>query len=116
MLSFAVAPAVWSFATIAWFVLGLYVYVALVRQISVRTAPSGDNPPKRFGIPEALVAALLMSLLVIGLVKGGATSATEITTQDLINNFILTAVVVLVLGGFLVFRGFDVDALAGLSK
>src|SRR3954471_19142922 len=98
-------PAVWLFLTIIWFVLGLYVYTALIRQISVRIAPITETPVKRFGVPEALVATLIMSLLLIGLIKGGAPSASDLTDQDLINNFILTGVVVLVLAGFLLFRG-----------
>ncbi len=110
------ASLIWSLATIVWFVLGLYVYVALVRQISVRTPAVADPPAKTFGIPEAIGAALLMSLLLVGLINGGASNTTELNTQDLINNFILTAVVVLVLGAFLAFRGFNLDALAGLSK
>ena len=113
----ALAPVLWSLATIGWFVVGLYVYVALIRQISVRTAPGETAPPPRtFGLPEALVASLLMSLLVIGLVKGTAARAADLSTQDLINNFILTGIVVLILVAFLVFRGLDLDALAGFSK
>ena len=116
MLLIGLAPAVWTILTIVWLIIGLYVYVALIWQIRVRTTPSPATPPKSFGAPEALIATLLMSLLVIGLVRGGAASATELNTEDLINNFILTAVVVLVLAAFLVFRGFDLDALAGFSK
>src|SRR3954464_15612924 len=101
MSSLALTPVLWSFATIVWFVIGLYIYVALIRQISVRTAPVGETSPKKFGVPEALVATLLMSLLVVGLIKGGAANATELDTSDLIKNFILTAVVVLILAGFL---------------
>jgi uncharacterized protein len=116
MSSLALTPVLWSFATFVWFVIGLYIYVALIRQISVRTAPVEETPPKRFGLPEAMVATLLMSLLVVGLINGGAANATELDTSDLIKNFILTAVVVLILAGFLIFRGFDLDALAGFSK
>jgi CAAX protease family protein len=113
-----VASIVWLLATIVWVVLGLYVYVALIRQISVRTPVVADPPTKTFGIPEAIGAALLMSLLVVGLINGNASNPTELklNTQDVINNFILTAVVVLVLAAFLAFRGFNLDTLAGLSK
>lgn len=102
--------------SVVWFVIGLYVYVALIRQISVRIGPAPETAARAFGAPEALVATLLMSMLVFPLIRGGNASAAELSTQDLINNFILTAVVVLVLAAFLIFRGFDLDALAGLSK
>ena len=116
MSSLGLAPIFWSIVYIGWFVIGVYVYVALIRQISIRTSPTGEPTVKRFGPPEALVAALIMSLLLIGLIRGSSPSATELNTQELISNFILTGIVVFVLAAFLVFRGFDLDALAGLSK
>ena len=116
MSSLALAQALWSIAITVWFFLGLFVYVALIRQVSVRAVPMGDTAPKRFGIPEALIAALLMSLLVLNLVSGQPAAANDINNEDLIKNFILTGVVVFVLLAFLVFRGFDLDTLAGLSK
>jgi membrane protease YdiL (CAAX protease family) len=116
MSSLALAPVVWLLATVVWFAIGLYIYVALIRQISVRAVPAGENLPKTFGLPEAILATFLMSLLVINLVKGAPPTANDLSTQDLINNFILTAVVVLILMGFLIFRGFSIDSLAGFSK
>jgi membrane protease YdiL (CAAX protease family) len=112
----AVAPVLWSLATVVWFVLGLYVYVALIRQIRVRSTSPIDTAPKTFGIPEAMVATFLMSLLVINLVKGTPPTASDLDTRDLLNNLIFTAIVVLILIGFLVFRGLDINALAGFSR
>lgn len=112
----ALTPHSWLFLFFVWLLLGAFVYAALLRQLSVRLTPVSDTPHKTFGIPEALAATLLMSLLVLSLVKGGATNVTKLSTEDLINNFILTAVIVLILAGFLIFRGFDLDALAGFSK
>src|SRR3954451_15357423 len=90
-----------STAAVLWFILGLYVYIALIRQISVRI-PSGEAvAAKTFGIPEALVATFLMSLLVVNLIKGAPASAAELSTQDLLSNLILTAIVVLILIAFL---------------
>lgn len=116
MSSLALAQVLWSVATAVWFLFGLFVYLALIRQISVRGATVGENAPKRFGIPEAMIATLLMSLLVLNLIGGQPASASDLNNEDLIKNFILTGVVVFVLLAFLVFRGFDLDALAGLSK
>jgi membrane protease YdiL (CAAX protease family) len=116
MVFLGVTTTLWLSLTFLWLLLGAFVYAALIRQISVRPSPLPETGKKTFGIPEALAATFLMSLLVLSLVKGGASSVPKLSTEDLINNFILTAVVVLVLAGFLIFRGFDLDALAGLSK
>jgi membrane protease YdiL (CAAX protease family) len=114
----ALAPILWSLVSVLWFVGGLYVYVALIRQISVRPPPlpAETTPVKTFGLPEAMVAAFLMSLLVINLVKGSPPQASDLNTKELIFNFILTALVLFILIAFLIFRGFNIDSLAGLSK
>lgn len=114
--SLVIGSALSSIITVAWFVLGLFIYIALIRQISVRRASGEIVSGKTFGIPEALVATLLMSLLILNLIKGSPASAAELSTKDLISNLILTAVVVLILVAFLVFRGINIDNAAGLSK
>src|SRR3954452_14843826 len=106
MLFLGFAPLVSWLVTAVWLILGvtgLYVYGALIRQIRIRAMAGSGTTPKTFGVPEALVATLIMSLLLIGLIKGNATPAIDLSTWDLINNFVLTAVVVLVLAAFLTF-------------
>jgi uncharacterized protein len=115
-MSLALAQAIWGLAAAGWFLVGLYIYSALIRQIGVRPAAVIEPAAKRFGIPEAFIAALLMSLLVLNLVSGHGQTPEKLDTQDLVNNLILTAAVVFVLVAFLVFRGFNLDVLAGLSK
>ena len=116
MSSVALAQVLWSILTVIWFLAGLFVYLALIRQISVRSDPVGQGLPKRFGVPEAVIASILVFLLLLNLVKGGSASPADVDTWTLINSLILTTVVVLVLVAFLIFRGLDVDALAGFSK
>jgi CAAX protease family protein len=117
MFSVNFAPALWLILTLGWFLVALFIYVALIRQIHVRGAPPGDQPFKTFGLPEAMIASFLISLLVLNLLIGASsTSPRDLNTRDLINNFILTAVVVVILLGFLRLRGFDLDALGGFSK
>ena len=116
MFSVTLAPALWSILTIVWFVLALYVYVALIRQIHVRRGPVAETTGKTFGLPEAMIATFLISLLVLNLLVGASTSPRDLNTRDLINNFILTGIVVIILLGFLRLRGFDLDVLAGLSR
>jgi CAAX protease family protein len=116
MLSASLAPALWLVLTIVWFFLALYIYGALIRQISVRRAPAAETSTRIFGLPEAMIATFLISLLVLNLLLGASTAPRDLNTRDLINNFILTGVVVIILLGFLRLRGFDLDALAGLSR
>jgi membrane protease YdiL (CAAX protease family) len=117
MLSVALAPALWLVLTLVWFLVALYVYVALIRQINLRRAPVAEASTTRtFGLPEAMIATFLISLLVLNLLIGASTAPRDLSTRDLINNFILTGVVVIILLGFLRLRGFDLDALGGFSK
>ena len=116
MSSLALAQVFWSVLIAVWFLIGLFVYLALIRQISVRVEPIGQNLPKHFGMPEAVIATILISLLIVNLFKGGSATPSDVDTWTLINSLILTIVVVLVLVAFLIFRGIDIDAVAGFSK
>src|SRR4051812_18479870 len=113
MFSVILAAVLWLILTVGWFVVALYIYVALVRQIGVRSAPAVESFTKPFGLPEAMIATFLIALLVLNVLVGASTAARELSTRDLLNNFILTGVVLVILLGFLTLRGFDVDALAG---
>jgi membrane protease YdiL (CAAX protease family) len=101
---------------------GVYVYIALVRQISVRSlSPLEGAPPERtFGVPEAIVAVLLISFLLLNVVASIAASNPAdnnvLSSRDLAANLVLTVVVLLILIGFLKLRHLDVERLAGLSK
>jgi membrane protease YdiL (CAAX protease family) len=100
---------------------GLYVYIALIRQISVRSSAPDDVPPLRtFGLPEAIVAILLISFLLLNVVASvsasGSTANSVLNSRDLAANLVLTVVVLLILIGFLELRHLNVDRLAGLSK
>jgi membrane protease YdiL (CAAX protease family) len=102
---------------VAWFLVGGYVYVALIRQVSARTVASPDaGSAKSFGLPEAVVAFFLISLMLVNVVASVSTPSIGLSARDLSVNLILTMVVVLILVGFLELRGFDVDVSAGLSK
>lgn len=100
---------------------GLYVYIALVRQVSVRESGAVDDPVlKTFGLPEAVVAALLISFLLLNVVASvsasNSTANSMLSSRDLAANLVLTVVVLLILIGFLELRHLNVDRLAGLSK
>src|SRR6185295_18812725 len=97
MSSLGLADTLWSILYVGWLLVGLYVYVALIRQISMRTSLTGDTTTKRFGAPEALVAALIMLVLLTLLIISSPPSAAELKTQELIENFLLVGVVVFVI-------------------
>ncbi|MDB6146898.1 MAG: amino terminal protease self-immunity [Spartobacteria bacterium] len=103
-------------ANVLFLFAGLYVYVSLIRQISARQTPPPEELPKRFGLPEAIIAAFLMSLLLLNVAMAASAPAAELNTRDLVANLVVTVMVVLILVGFLTLRGFHLDALAGFSK
>jgi membrane protease YdiL (CAAX protease family) len=99
-----------------FFLAGIFVYVSLIRQISVRRSTSSDGSTRTFGLAEAIVAAILISLLLLNVLTSSSRPAIQLSTRDLAANLVLTTVVVLILVGFLQLRGFDLDSLGGLSK
>jgi uncharacterized protein len=97
---------------------GVYVYTALIRQIAAR-APAGAEQPapdKTFGLPEAVVALLLISFLALPVLASASAPPTPLNSRDLAANLVLAIVVLLILVGFLELRRLNVDRLAGLSK
>jgi membrane protease YdiL (CAAX protease family) len=103
-------------ANVLFLLAGLYVYVSLIRQVKVRRFSSPAESSKTFGFPEAILAALLMSLLLLNVAVAASAPTAELSTRDLAANLVITAVIVLILIGFLMLRGFDLDALAGFSR
>jgi membrane protease YdiL (CAAX protease family) len=119
MLSGGFASALVPVVILAlWFVLGVFVYVALIFQMRARPVGQPVEPvaAKTFGLPEAIVAVLLIAFLVVNVMASISVPSTALSTRDLAANLLLVVVVVLILLGFLQLRGFDLDASAGLSK
>jgi membrane protease YdiL (CAAX protease family) len=117
MLSEILSSVVGNLASALFFLAGLYVYVSLVRQIAARTSPSPDAPARPFGLPEALVAAVLISLLVMNVAAATtASSPVKLNSRFLVADILLTGAIVLVIAAILKFRGFDLESLGGLSR
>jgi membrane protease YdiL (CAAX protease family) len=100
-----------------FFLVGFYVYVALIRQLSSR-APIGPDPtePKTFGLPEAVIALFLIGFLLFSAVSSFSAQSTTLNSRDLAANLVLTVLVLVVLAGFLELRRINVDKLAGFSR
>ena len=99
-----------------YFFASICVYLALILQISARTSPLGGAPTKSFGFPEAILAAALISFLLLNISASVSRSSIEFNARDLVANLIFTVVMVLFIATFLKLRGIDLSAAAGFFR
>jgi hypothetical protein len=102
-----------------YFLASVFVYISLIRQIRARTSPApseGGEPMRRFGLPEAILAAALVSFLLLNISASVSHTSTQLSTRDLLANLLFTIVMVLVIVTFLQLRGFDLTSLAGFFR
>jgi hypothetical protein len=101
-----------------FFLVGFYVYVALVRQLGSRQLVDASVPEttKTFGLPEAVIALFLITFLLVNALASFTSESATLSSRDLAANIVLTVVVLLVLAGFLELRRINVDKLAGFSR
>lgn len=100
------------------FLAGFFVYTALALQIGARAEIAAGEPEldRTFGLPEAVVAILLTSFLLLNVVVSALVPSVSLSSRDLAANLVMSVVVLLILVGFLELRRLHVDRLAGLSK
>src|SRR5438552_1578764 len=84
-----------------YFPASIYVYVSLIRQISVRTSEPAGESGKRFRLPEAILAAVLISLLLRGISASVSRPSAQVDARDLLANLLLTFALVLFIVAFL---------------
>jgi membrane protease YdiL (CAAX protease family) len=105
--------------SILYLLASLYIYISLIYQISART-PDGfgadSATTRRFGLPEAILAALLILFLFLTIGASVSQPSIQFSARNLLANFLLTGCVVLVIITFLQFRGFDVSWLGGFFR
>src|ERR1043166_8524512 len=97
----------------------LYIYISLIYQISARTRTTFDAEgvtTRSFGLPEAILAALLILFLFLTIGASVSRPSIQFSAPNLLANFLLTSCVVLVIVTFLQFRGFDVGSLGGFFR
>jgi membrane protease YdiL (CAAX protease family) len=94
------------------------VYVSLIYQIStrIRGASAVDVPTRTFGLPEAVLASVLIFFFLMTINATVPDPALQFRPRNLLANFLLSVFVVLVIATLLQFRGFDVSALAGFFR
>jgi membrane protease YdiL (CAAX protease family) len=101
---------------ILWLVGGFAIYLALARQTKARPPASVSEEPRRFGLPEAVVAAALTLFLLFGLIVTIKHPPAKLRDDVLVQNLFFILAIVLVIAAFLRLRGFNLSALAGFSK
>ena len=97
----------------------LYIYISLIYQISARTRNTFDTDApitRSFGLPEAILAALLIGFLFLTIGASVSQPSIQFSARNLLANFLLTGCVVLVIVTFLQFRGFEVTSLGGFYR
>ena len=99
-----------------FFFAGVFIYIALIRQISTRTPESADESIKTFGVPEAIVAALLISFLLLNVFVSVSGPTRQLSSADLATNLFLFLAIVVMLAGFLKLRGLDFEQVGGFSR
>jgi len=107
-----------SLLSALYFIASLCVYVSLIYQISarIRIVSGADAPARAFGLPEAVLASVLIFFFLLTLGSTVPDPALQFHPRNLLANFLVSAFVVLVIATLLQFRGFDVGALAGFFR
>jgi uncharacterized protein len=120
MLAGAFSSALGNLVVAVLVLASLAIYLTVIRQISARrstTGPTADNPPARtFGLVEAALAGLLILFLLTNVVMAAGRTAAQLSSQDLIESFMLTLFVVFLVAAILKVRGIDIETIAGFSK
>ncbi|MDQ2918386.1 MAG: CPBP family intramembrane metalloprotease [Verrucomicrobiota bacterium] len=96
---------------------GIYVYLALVRQIIARPTVERALEERTFGFPDVILAAILSTLFLLN----AATAVSHdgkmvLRTNDLIFNGLISGAVFILIVAFLKIRGRDVNSLGGFSR
>src|SRR6266550_4044943 len=94
----------------------VYIYVSLVRQISARRSAFPNGSTRTFGLPEAVLAAALIFLLLLNVSASVSNRSVQLNARNLLENLLFTLGVVLFIATFLRLRGFDLSAWGGFFK
>ena len=111
-------PAFSAVINAFFLVAGVYIYVSLVRQISLRV-PEPETPfVRKFDWPEAVFASLLalIFLYLFAVASASGQKVTRMENRHLVESALFSISILLLVAGFLRLRRFDLDALGGFSK
>jgi len=116
--AFGAAPSLaLGLLSVLYLLASIYVYISLIHQISARTPNTvgPDAPARAFGIPEAILAALLILFLLVN-IGASVSQPIQFSAHNILVNLLFTVFVVLVVLTFLRLRGFDIGALGGFFR
>jgi membrane protease YdiL (CAAX protease family) len=119
LATFGAAPSVaLTLLSLLYSIASVSVYVSLIYQISarLRSAAAVDIPTRAFGLPEAVLASVLIFFFLLTISATAPDPALQFHPRNILANFLLSVFVVLVIATLLQFRGFDVGALAGFFR
>src|SRR5205809_5856910 len=107
-----------NFLSLLYVLVSTYVYISLIHQISARTSNpvATDAPARIFGLPEAILAAVLILFLLLNIGASISRPSNDFSAPTLLGNFLLMIFVVLAIVTFLQLRRFDLASLGGFSK
>jgi hypothetical protein len=96
----------------------IYIYLALVRQISARNEVVADETERTFGLPEVFLALVFATLFAYSAVADAPSSTSKMVmgSRELIAHGLLSAAFFVFIAAFLKLRGFNVSALAGFAR
>jgi uncharacterized protein len=109
------SSALGSLVSVLFLLASVFIYVTLIRQITARTSPRNAESGRTFGRPEAILAAALVSFLVLNVLAGASQNPLHLSSRDLAANFLFTLAVVLFVTAFLKLRRLDLNSLGGFS-
>lgn len=116
---FGAAPSVaLALISLLYAIAGVGVYASLIYQINahIRAASDTEMPVRVFGLPEAILAGVLMFFFLLTISSTAPDPALQFHPRNLLANLLLSAFVILVIVSLLQFRGFDVSALGGFFR
>jgi membrane protease YdiL (CAAX protease family) len=117
--TFGAAPSVaLALISLLYGIAGIGVYVSLIYQINARIRAASDTemPVRVFGLPEAILAGVLIFFFLLTISSAATDPALQFHPRNLLANLLLSAFVILVIVSLLQFRGFDVSALGGFFR
>ncbi len=96
---------------------GVYIYLALVRQISATAPATLAEGERTFGRPEIYLSLGLSALFLFNASSSASRGEKfSMNANELIANILVAVALFLFVAAFLKFRGFSVEALGGFSK
>jgi membrane protease YdiL (CAAX protease family) len=99
-----------------WLFVGAGIYFALIVQVRGRAFAGTVESAKRFGLPEAILAAGLIFFLLLNISAAVSRPSTQLSTHSLLANLLFTVAIMLFVVTFLQLRGFDISSIGGFFR